>query len=44
MNSYPVGRLSGRCTIEASEEAVPRGLLEFLGVERVPADEVCLRP
>ena len=44
VNSYPVGRLGGRCAIEASEGAVPRGLLEFLGVERVPADEVCLRP
>ncbi len=44
VNSYPVARLGGRCAIEASEGAVPRGLLEFLGVERVPADEVCLRP
>ena len=44
VNSYPVGRLGGKCVIEASEGAVPRGLLEFLGVERVPAAEVCLRP
>lgn len=44
VNSYPLGRLGGRCAIEASEGVVPRSLLEFLGVERVPADEVCLRP
>lgn len=44
VNSYPIGRLGGKCAIEMSEGSVPRGLLAFLGVERVPADEVCLRP
>ena len=44
VNSYPIGRLGGKCAIEASEGSVPRELLAFLGVERVPAAEVCLRP
>lgn len=44
VNSYPIARLGGKCAIEASEGAVPRELLRFLGVERVPAAEVCLRP
>ena len=44
VNSYPIERLGGRCAIEASAGAVPRELLELLGVERVPAPEVCLGP
>lgn len=44
VNSYPIGRLGGKCAIEASEGSVPRSLLDFLGVERVPAPEVVLRP
>lgn len=44
VNSYPVARLGGKCAIEASEGLVPRGLLEFLGVERIPPDDVCLKP
>lgn len=44
VNSYPIARLGGRCAIEASAGAVPKALLDFLGVERIPADEVCLRP
>ena len=44
VNSYPIGRLGGRCAVEASEGSVPRELLEFLGVERIPPAEVCLRP
>lgn len=44
VNSYPIERLGGKCAIEASEGSVPRGLLAFLGVERVPTPEVCLKP
>lgn len=44
VNSYPLARLGGRCAVEASEGTVPRSLLGFLGVERIPAAEVCLRP
>ena len=44
VNSYPIERLGGKCAIEMSEGSVPRGLLGFLGVGRVPPSEVVLRP
>ncbi len=44
VNSYPIGRLGGKCAIEASEGTVPKSLLDFLGVECLPTAEVCLKP
>ena len=45
VNSYPLARKSGTFRpIEAAASVVPRRLLEALGIERVPADEVTLKP
>ena len=45
VNSYPLARKSGAFRpIDAVAGIVPRRLLDALGVERVPADEVVLRP
>ena len=45
VNSYPLVRKSGTFRpIEAAAALVPQHLLDALGVERVPADEVVLKP
>ena len=44
VNSYPLARWSGRCPIEVAAGLVPQRLLDELGIERVPADEVVLKP
>ncbi len=45
VNSYPLVRASGAFRpIEAAADLIPGHLLDALGVERVPADEVVLRP
>ena len=44
VNSYPLARLSGMCALEAAGGFIPQALLDALGVERVPADEVVLKP
>jgi IS30 family transposase len=45
VNSYPLVRKSGAFRpIEAAADLVPQHLLDELGVERVPADEVVLKP
>lgn len=44
VNSYPRPGRGGRCPLELASGTVPPGLLEGLGIERVPADEVTLRP
>ena len=45
VNSYPLARKSGAFRpIEAAAAVIPRHLLDALGVERVPADEVVLKP
>ena len=45
VNSYPLARKSGAFRpIEAAAAVVPRHLLDALGIERVPADEVVLKP
>ena len=45
VNSYPLARKSGAFRpIEAAAAIVPRRLLDALGIERVPADEVVLKP
>ena len=44
VNSYPLATLGGLCPIEALGPLVPARALEALGVRRVPADEVTLRP
>lgn len=44
VNSYPRPGRGGRCPLELSAGIVPASLLEELGVERVPPDEVTLRP
>lgn len=43
VNSYPRPGRGGRCPLELSAGIVPASLLEELGVERVPPDEVTLR-
>jgi IS30 family transposase len=45
VNSYPLARKSGTFRpIEAAAALIPQHLLDALGVERVPADEVVLKP
>ena len=45
VNSYPLARKSGTFRpIEAAAALIPQRLLDALGVERVPADEVVLKP
>ena len=45
VNSYPLARKSGTFRpIEAAAAIVPSCLLDALGIERVPADEVTLKP
>ena len=44
VNSYPVPSLAGRCPLEVAAGAIPAALLEELGIERIPPDEVVLRP
>lgn len=44
VNPCPIDRLGGKCAIGASAGLVPASLLEYLGVGRVPAGEVCLLP
>ncbi|MBQ3302649.1 MAG: helix-turn-helix domain-containing protein [Eggerthellaceae bacterium] len=45
VNSYPLARKSGAFRpIEAAAALIPRRLLDALGIERVPADEVTLKP
>lgn len=44
VNSYPLATLGGLCPLEALGALVPPRALEALGVVRVPADEVTLRP
>lgn len=44
VNSYPRPGRGGRCPLELASGTVPPGLLGALGIERVPPDEVTLRP
>ena len=45
VNSYPLARKSGTFRpVEAAAALIPRHLLDALGIERVPADEVVLKP
>lgn len=45
VNSYPLARKSGAFRpIEAAAVVIPQRLLDALGIERVPADEVTLKP
>lgn len=45
VNSYPLARKSGAFRpIEAAATVIPQHLLDALGIERVPADEVTLKP
>ena len=44
VNSYPLARWSGRCPLEVAAGLIPQRLLDELGIERVPADEVVLKP
>ena len=44
VNSYPLASLGGKCPLEVAKGIVPSGLLTALGVERVPVDEVILKP
>ena len=44
VNSYPLDRWSGKCPIEVAAGLIPQRLLDELGIERVPADEVVLKP
>lgn len=44
VNSYPLARWSGKCPLEVAAGLLPQPLLDELGIERVPADEVVLKP
>ena len=44
VNSYPVASLAGRCPLEVAAGVIPTILLEELGIERIPPDEVVLKP
>lgn len=45
VNSYPLARKSGTFRpIDAAASLVPQHLLDELGIERIPADEVTLKP
>ena len=44
VNSYPIPSLAGRCPLEVASGAIPATLLEELGIERIPPDEVILKP
>lgn len=44
VNSYPRPARGGRCALDLASGVVPPELLEQLGIERVPADQVTLRP
>ena len=44
VNSYPLARWSGKCPLEVAAGLIPQQLLDELGIERVPADEVVLKP
>ncbi len=44
INSYPLASLTGRCSFEMAADTLPPQLLTALGLERVPADEVVLKP
>lgn len=44
VNSYPSAGRAGRCPFELAEGVLPQGLLDELGLARVPADQVTLRP
>lgn len=44
VNSYPLAGRGGRCAFEIASGLLPRELLEAMGWERVPSDEVVLTP
>lgn len=44
VNSYPRRSLGGACPVEVARITLPASLLDSLGVERVPPDDVVLRP
>lgn len=44
VNSYPLESLGGRCPFDALGEVLPPEALALLGIVRVPASEVVLRP
>lgn len=44
VNSYPSAGRGGRCPFELLGDLLPQALLDDLGLARVPADEVTLRP
>ena len=44
VNSYPRRSLGGACPAEVARITLPASLLDSLGIERVPPDDVVLRP
>ena len=44
VNSYPLASWSGKCPLEVAAGLIPQRLLDELGIERVPVDEVVLKP
>lgn len=44
VNSYPLAGRGGRCAFELAAGLLPRPLLDEMGWERVPSDEVVLAP
>lgn len=44
VNSYPRRGLGGACPYDIASLTLPEGALDMLGVERVPNDEIVLKP
>lgn len=44
VNSYPRKGLGGASPIDLASQILPRGLLEELGIEKVPIDQILLKP
>lgn len=44
VNSYPLAGRANKCPFELAESIIPRSLLDELGLARIPADEVVLKP
>lgn len=44
VNSYPSARRAGKCPFELLGDLLPKDVLDELGIERIPADDVVLKP
>lgn len=44
VNSYPRASLFGKCPVDLAALLLPEGFLDLIGVEKLPIEEVVLRP